>query len=61
LLATEYFLLENRLQMDRDASIPGSGIAVWHIDELGDHSNQNLEPNSKHLNYEVTLVQADNQ
>jgi len=60
-VSTEYFLMENRQRNGRDANLPASGIAVWHIDELGDHNNQSLVPNSEHHNYEVTLVQADNQ
>ena len=59
-VTTEYFLLENRQQTGRDADVPAAGIAVWHIDELGDRDNQSMEPNTSHLNYEVTLVQADN-
>jgi hypothetical protein len=59
-VATEYFLLENRQRVERDASLLGAGIAVWHIDELGDRDDQSLVPNSVHANYEVTLVQADN-
>ncbi|MFZ4859820.1 MAG: M6 family metalloprotease domain-containing protein [Desulfuromonadaceae bacterium] len=59
-MATEYFLLENRQKIGRDAQLPGSGIAVWHVDELGDRDNQSLIPNDTHLNYELTLVQADN-
>ncbi|MEI6169001.1 MAG: M6 family metalloprotease domain-containing protein [bacterium] len=58
---TEYFLIENRQPEGRDADqLPGGGLAVWHIDELGDHNNESLAPNSSHANYEVTLVQADN-
>jgi M6 family metalloprotease-like protein len=57
---TEYFLMENRQKTGRDAEIPGSGIAIWHIDELGDRDNQSVQPNASHLNCEVTLVQADN-
>lgn len=60
-VATEYFLVECRYATGRDATLPGSGVAVWHIDELGDHNNQSLVPNTTHSNYEVTLVQADNQ
>ena len=59
-VATEYFLLENRQQHGRDGLIPGPGIAVWHVDELGDRDNQSLLTNSSHQNYELTLVQADN-
>lgn len=58
--ATEYFLFENRTKAGRDANIASSGIAIWHIDELGDRDNQSLIPNDTHANYEVTLVQADN-
>ena len=58
---TEYFLIENRQKAGRDADqLPGGGVAIWHIDELGDRDNENLTPNSSHANYEVTLVQADN-
>ncbi|MGA2091903.1 MAG: M6 family metalloprotease domain-containing protein [Sedimentisphaerales bacterium] len=59
-VSTEYFLVENRQQTGHDASIPAAGVAVWHIDELGDKDNQSLAPNTTHANYEVTLVQADN-
>lgn len=56
---TEYFIIENRNRSARDAIIPDSGIAIWHVDELGDHNNQSLTSNSSHQNYEVTLEQAD--
>lgn len=58
---TEYFLIENRQQRGHDASIPGSGIAIWHIDELGNRDNQSILANSAHANFQVTLEQADNQ
>ena len=58
--ATEYFLFENRRKTGRDANIAASGIAIWHIDELGNKNNQSMLPNTSHANYEVTLVQADN-
>ena len=59
-VSTEYFLAECRNASGRDASLPASGIAIWHVDELGDRDNQSLVPNSVHANYELTLVQADN-
>jgi immune inhibitor A len=48
----EYFLLENRQQSGRDAALPGSGLAVWHIDER-------QSDNTNALAYRVGLVQAD--
>ena len=57
---TEYFIVENRRQAGRDANIASSGVAIWHVDELGNRDNQSLVPNTNHANYEVTLVQADN-
>jgi immune inhibitor A len=48
----EYFLIENRQQAGRDAKLPGSGLAVWHIDET---QSDNTNP----LAYKVALVQAD--
>jgi M6 family metalloprotease-like protein len=59
-VSTEYFLVENRQQSGRDANLPASGIAIWHIDELGDHNNQSTNYNTWHANYEVSLMQADN-
>ena len=32
---TEYFIIENRQQVGRDASLPDAGLAIWHIDEAG--------------------------
>ncbi len=56
---TEYFLFEARAKIDRDAQLPGQGVLIWHIDELGDRDNQSLAYNTQHLNYECSLVQAD--
>jgi M6 family metalloprotease-like protein len=53
---TEYFILENRHQAGRDQALPGSGIAIWHIDELGDNQNEQMTA-AKH--YECSLIQAD--
>jgi M6 family metalloprotease-like protein len=55
---TEYFLLENRRRDGRDAALAASGLAVWHIDELGD----NFEPGRSmagHQHAECRLLQAD--
>lgn len=57
---TEYYIVENRQQLGRDAALAASGLAIWHVDELGDRDNQSTNYNSSHLNYEVSLVQADN-
>ena len=57
----EYFLIENRYKNDRDAGLPTGGIAVWHVDEQGNHNYQNYGHQTTHNNYEVALIQADNQ
>jgi immune inhibitor A len=49
---SEYFLLENRQARGLDAALPGSGLAVWHIDE---RQSSNDNP----LAYLVALLQAD--
>jgi hypothetical protein len=54
--AREYFIIENRQQAGRDEDLPASGLAVWHIDELGDNENQGMTANS---HYECSIVQAD--
>lgn len=48
----EYFMLENRQAAGRDGSLPGSGLAIWHIDE-------NRSDNTNPLAYKVGLKQAD--
>ncbi len=55
-LWNEFFIIENRQKTGRDASIPDRGVAIWHIDVLGDNDNNQMLPN---LHYMVTLVQAD--
>jgi len=57
--ATEYYIFENRQQSGRDALVPGSGIAIWHCDELGNRDDQRHAYNANHFNYEVQLMQAD--
>ncbi|MCS7089255.1 MAG: M6 family metalloprotease domain-containing protein [Verrucomicrobiota bacterium] len=59
-VSTEYYLFEARHQSGRDSLLPGSGVAIWHIDELGNRDDQRRNPNTRHQNFEVTLVQADN-
>jgi M6 family metalloprotease-like protein len=54
---TEFFILENRQQAGRDASLPDAGLAIWHIDRLGSNSLEQMTP-SQH--YECSLEQADN-
>jgi subtilisin-like proprotein convertase family protein len=52
----EYFLVENRTAMGQDASLPSSGLAVYHCDTLG--SNE-WEEGTRERHYQVALVQAD--
>jgi M6 family metalloprotease-like protein len=53
---TEYYIIENRQKHGRDAALPGSGIAIWRIDELGDNQ---FEQMTAAQHYECALVQAD--
>jgi M6 family metalloprotease-like protein len=55
-LANEYYLIENRQQAGRDAGLPDRGLAIWHVDEFGNNSDQQQTPEHHYL---VTLVQAD--
>jgi immune inhibitor A len=48
----EYFLLENRQQTGFDASLPGGGLLIWHIDEA-------QATNTDENHYKVALMQAD--
>ncbi|WP_377154591.1 M6 family metalloprotease domain-containing protein [Roseateles sp. UC29_93] len=52
----EYFLVENRQRSGRDGSLRDSGLAIWHVDETGDNSREQMTPAS---HYELSLEQAD--
>jgi M6 family metalloprotease-like protein len=53
---TEYFIIENRQRNGRDSALPGSGLAVWHVDEFG---NNEYEQMTSANHYECSLIQAD--
>lgn len=63
--ATEYFLVQNRQKTagSYDEYLPGSGVAIWHIDEAKSTNSQEckLDPHSGcgSTHYEVALEQAD--
>jgi immune inhibitor A len=48
----EYFLIENRQLTGFDASLPGAGLLVWHVDDRVDSNSNEKHPL-------VKLVQAD--
>ena len=52
----EYFLVENRQRSGRDSALKDSGLAIWHVDETGDNSQEQMTPTS---HYELSLEQAD--
>lgn len=52
----EYFIIENRQKVGRDATLPDEGLAIWHVDEDGDNSREQMTPAS---HYELSLEQAD--
>jgi M6 family metalloprotease-like protein len=62
----EYYLIENRQLTGFDAGLPGTGLAIWHIDEAkADHNNrdnsQECLPSADctDTHYRVALIQAD--
>jgi M6 family metalloprotease-like protein len=52
----EYFIVENRRKTGRDTSLPDEGLAIWHVDEQGNNSNEQMTPGQ---HYELSLKQAD--
>lgn len=52
----EYFIVENRAKSGRDVSLPDEGLAIWHADEDGNNSNEQMTPTQ---HYELSLEQAD--
>ena len=55
--ATEYFIIENRQKAGRDISLPDSGLAIWHIDETANNSNEQM---TTAMHYQCSIEQADN-
>jgi len=62
----EYYLIENRQRIGFDAGLPGTGLAIWHIDENMasyynyDNKYECTDPgNCADSHYRVALVQAD--
>ncbi len=54
----EYFILENRKKSGRDISLTDEGLTIWHVDEDGNNSHEQMTPNQ---HYELSLEQADAQ
>ena len=54
--AEEYYIIENRINTKRDSVLPGSGLAIWHVDITASNNNQQMTMNS---HYECSLIQAD--
>jgi hypothetical protein len=54
---TEYFIVENRMMLGRDASLPDAGLAIWHVIENGDNTHN--PPFNQSLPLECSLEQAD--
>ena len=62
----EYYLVENRQRLGFDAGLPGTGLAIWHIDDnMASYSNQDNSQecappaDCSDTHYRVSLVQAD--
>ncbi len=54
--AREYFIVEYLRKTGWNASAPDQGLLVWHVDEAGDNSWQDMTP-TRH--YELSVEQAD--
>jgi M6 family metalloprotease-like protein len=52
----EYFMIENRQRTGRDARIPSSGLAIWHIDRNGSSRYNEMTPERHFI---TSLEQAD--
>ncbi|MGM0442673.1 MAG: M6 family metalloprotease domain-containing protein [Fibrobacterota bacterium] len=52
----EMFVVESRLNTGRNASLPGEGLIVWHVDKDGHNDYEHMTPSQHYL---VSLEQAD--
>ena len=56
----EYYLVENRQEIGYDAFIPGSGLAIFHVDDnVASNKNEWYPGNTTNGHYHVSLEQAD--
>ena len=53
---SEYFIVENRSNLDLDRALPSGGLAIYHCDTLG--SNEFQQGTAAH-HYQCALLQAD--
>jgi len=57
---SEYFLIENRQRIGFDAELPGSGILIWHCDDLAENNSHPWWPDHQDSGHnKVALEQAD--
>ena len=52
----EFFYIDSRVKKGRNGHIPDAGLMIWHVDENGSSSYQDMTP-SRH--YMVSVEQAD--
>lgn len=52
----ESFLIESRLRTGRNANFPGEGLLIWHIDEYGNNSREEMTPEQ---HFYVSVEAAD--
>ncbi|MFH1823856.1 MAG: M6 family metalloprotease domain-containing protein [Candidatus Firestonebacteria bacterium] len=58
--ANEYFLAENRQQVGFDASLPGTGLMLWHVDDSKTDNDHQWYPGLSAANhYHVAVEPAD--
>lgn len=56
----QYVLVENRQQTGYDASLPGNGLLIYHVDDAqGTNANQWYPGHTSSGHYKVALEQAD--
>ena len=61
-LGSEYFLIENRQKIGYDATLPGNGLLIYHVDEnVNSNTNEWYPGNTGNGHFSVALVQADGQ
>lgn len=59
----EYFLIENRQRINYDATVPGTGLLIWHIDSSKSSNDAECYPGGPSCatsHYLTAVVPADN-
>ena len=59
---SEFFMVQNRQQVENDAGLPGQGLLIWHVDATLNPSGSNFDYDNSYTKHKLLrLMEADSQ